>query len=86
MKRALQLLSLFIAVIGITLWLAKGANLGWSKTKVQVKTIDAVTEIEIIEWQKKFVPGLDFLGITLLGAVAIASAALFLSRKTQTKN
>ncbi len=72
MKRALQILAVVLAVATLGLWLAKGANTKFTKNRVQVKTVDPVTEIEQVEWQDQFLPGVDFLG----GGLAVAGALL----------
>ena len=86
MKRALLILAIVLALATVIIWPAKRANPGWTKNKVQVKTVDPVTEIEQIEWQDKFVPGVDVLGVGLLGAAALAGISSFLNRKPKTKN
>ncbi len=84
MKRLLQSLALLVALAAATTWLATGANRGWTKTSVAVKTLDDVTGIEGITYQKKFLPGVDFLGATLGAAAVLAGASLFF-RNTTTK-
>ena len=74
---------LILAVAGI--WLAAGANRGWSKISVPVKRTDEVTGITVDDYQKRFVPGIDFLGAALLGSGILAGAS-FLFRKPQTPN
>ena len=82
--RAFALL-LFVATMA--LWLATGANRGWTKTSVPVKRTDEVTGITVDEYQKRFVPGVDFLGAALLGSVILAGASfLFRNQQTQTSN
>ena len=78
MKRALQILAGVIPLVVVIIWAAKGANTGWTKTKVQSWTVDEITEIRVPEWQEKFVPGLDFLGVGLFSAAALAVAARFI--------
>lgn len=82
MKRPLQILSVGFALAIIVTWAAFGANHGWTKTQVPVKTLDAVTGIEGITYEKKFSPGLDFLGAGLLGAGVLAGALLFVRSKS----
>jgi hypothetical protein len=65
-------------------WLSLGANRGWTRTLVAVKTVDEVTGIEGITYRKQFVPGLDLLAGALLGAGVLAGASLFF-RNQQTK-
>ena len=77
MKKALQILAMLVVLAAGIIWLATGANRGWTKTSVPVKTLDEVTGIEGITYQKKFLPGVDFLGAAFGGAVVIAGASLF---------
>jgi len=85
MKRALQILALVVALGVPAVWLATGANRGWTKTSVPVKTLDEVTGIEGISYQKKFLPGVDFLGAGFGGAALLAGASLFF-RKIKINN
>jgi hypothetical protein len=61
-----------VALVATGWWLGTGANRGWTKTSVPVKTLDEVTGIEGIAYQRRFVPGLDFLGASWVGAGALA--------------
>jgi hypothetical protein len=85
MKRALQILAVVVFLATVGTWLGTGANRGWTKTSVPVKTLDDVTGIEGISYQKKFLPGVDFLGAGALGAVALGGASLFFRKQTKTK-
>jgi hypothetical protein len=80
MKKILQLLALLLVLGAIVTWLATGANRGWTKTSVPVKSLDEVTGIEGITYEKKFLPGVDFLGATL-GAAALLAGTSLLFRK-----
>jgi hypothetical protein len=83
MKRAIQILAAVLAVGIVGLWFAKGANTGWTKNRVQVKTVDPITEIEQVEWQDKFLPGLDFLGGGLITAGALFVGSLFIRKSNK---
>jgi len=87
MKKILRLLALLVWLVAFITWLATGANRGWTKTSELIKTMDEVTGIEGITYQQRFAPGLDFLGVVLLGA-GILTGVSFLFRKhnNQTKN
>ncbi|HYG23089.1 MAG TPA: hypothetical protein VEH04_09925 [Verrucomicrobiae bacterium] len=80
MKNALRILAVLVALAGVSWWAAAGANTGWTKNQVQVRTVDEVTGLDHIQWQKKWVPGLDFLSITL-GSAALLGGVSFLFRK-----
>ena len=84
MKRTLRILALVVAIGAALAWLALGANRGWTRTSVPVKTVDEVTGIEGIQYRNQFVPGVDLLGGALLGAGLLAGASLFF-RNQQTK-
>ena len=81
MKRILQLLAVLVLLADGATWLATGANRGWTKTSVAVKTLDPVTEIEGITYDKKFLPGVDFLGAAALVAGLLAGTSLFFRNK-----
>ena len=83
MKRILQRMAVLVLLAAGATWLATGANRGWTKTSVVVKTLDPVTEIEGISYQKKFLPGLDFLGGSALLAGLLGGTSLFFRKKNQ---
>jgi hypothetical protein len=75
MRRALRIFTLILVLAAAACWLAAGANLGWTKTSVPLKTVDEVTGLDHIEWQRRFVPGIDFLAATLVAAIVLAGAS-----------
>jgi hypothetical protein len=81
-SRVLPAAALIILVAALVFWVLQGANRGWTKTSVPMKTLDEVTGIEGITYHKRFVPGVDFLGAAFLGSAALAGASL-LFRKRQ---
>ena len=83
MKRTFKILALVVVLGAVGTWLVTGANRAWTKTEVQVKTLDEVTGIEGISYQKKFQPGVDFLGAAFGGAALLAGVSLFF-RKPKT--
>ena len=87
MKKILRRLALLVLLVAFVAWLATGANRGWTKTSEPVKTMDEVTGIEGITYQKHFAPGLDFLGAALVGAGSLTGISiLFRKKPNQTKN
>ena len=83
MNRLIRLAALVVALAGLGLWLAAGAHRSWTKTSVPKTTVDPVTGIEGINYERHFVPGVDFLGATLLGAGALAVVSLLIPSKKQ---
>ena len=83
MKRSLRIIAMVLVVGAIAFWAAAGANRGWTKTRVPKKIVDEVTGLEGVQWQDKFVPGVDFLGAALLGAGVLAGVSLFVPAKSK---
>ena len=67
----------------IAFWAAAGANRGWTKTRVPIKVMDTVTGLEGIQWQDKFVPGVDFLAAAMLGAGLLAGVSFLVPTKSK---
>jgi hypothetical protein len=86
MKRSLRLLAAALAALALVGWLALGANRGWTRTSIPVKTTDPVTGIEGIEYQKRFVPGLELLGVSLLGAGLLTGVSFLFRNQQPTQN
>lgn len=85
MKRILRLLAILILLAALAVWAATGANRGWTKTSVPVKTLDEVTGIEGVSYKSKFVPGADFLAAAVLSAIFLAGVSiLFRDKRTGT--
>ena len=80
MRTLLRAVALVIAAGVVAFWFFTGMNRGWTKTSVAHKEKDPVTEIEVDRYEKKFVPGVDFLAAGLALA-ALAGGSSFLFRK-----
>lgn len=82
MKTTLQIVAVIIVAAASLIWLAQGANRGWTKTTVPVTMVDEVTGIEGIAYERRFVPGVDFLGGAWLAGAVLAGASLLFRKKT----
>ena len=83
-KKLVRTFALILCLAATALWLATGANRGWTKTSVPVRRTDEVTGITVDDYQKRFVPGVDFLGAALLGSGILAGISfLFRSEQNQ---
>lgn len=85
MRRLFQFLSLAVMAAALMLWVNTGANRGWTKTSVETKFVDEVTGIEAHQYQKRFVPGVDFLGVAFAGALVLAGVSFFVNNRKQPK-
>jgi hypothetical protein len=84
MKKLLRVLAAALLIAAVVVWAATGASRGWTKTSVPRKTLDAVTGIEGVAYEPRFVPGLDFLAAAAIAAAALAGAS-FLVRSRNAK-
>ena len=73
--------ALGLLAAGVAGWWVAGANRGWTKTSVPVKTTDEVTGLEGIAYQKRFLPGVDFLAVVVGAAGALAGVSFLSWRK-----
>jgi hypothetical protein len=80
MRQTLQILAPSVALISVGLWLALGANRGWTKTRVPIKTVEEVTGIESVSYEQRFVPGVEFLGAALFLALLLGGCSLLVRR------
>ena len=79
MRNLLRFVALAVALVTVALWFFGGPNRGWTKTSVPVPEVDPVLG-SYERWEKRFVPGVDFLAAGLLGAAGLGGAS-FLFRK-----
>ena len=70
-----------LALFTFCFWAAKGYNRGWTKNQVPVNQVDPVTELPFVTYEKRFVPGLDYLGGGIFVGVVVF-AATFLGRRS----
>jgi len=86
LKRSLWTLALALAGVASLSWLVLGAHRGWTRTSVPVKIVDEITGIQGIEYRKRFVPGVDFLGAALLGAGILAGLSMLVPKPPTQSN
>ena len=83
MRRAFRVLGVVTAVVVVAVWVASGANRGWTKTTTSEMLKDPVTEIEYPRpRQTIFSPGVEVLGSGLALAVVFVIASFFNKPKT----
>jgi hypothetical protein len=83
-KTVLRAVAAILILAAAGIWFAAGANRGWTKTSVPVKRTDEITGITVDDFQKRFVPGVDFLGAALLGScILVGVSFLFHAKQPQ---
>jgi hypothetical protein len=83
-KKVFRAAAVLLFLAALVSWLGTGAHWGWTKTSVPVQRTDEVTGITVDDYQKRFVPGIDFLGAAFLGSAILAGVSLLIrSRQPQ---
>ena len=75
------MVAVILAAGSIIFWAAAGANRGWTKNKVPIRTMDEVTGIEGTTYKDQYIPGVDFLAEVLFGAGVLTGASFFFRTK-----
>ena len=80
-KRLIRIVALLLLLTAVIAWAGAGANRGWTKTSVPVKTMDEITGIEAITYEKRFVPGVDFLAGAVVISLGLFGVSMLFQRK-----
>ncbi|MBC8011640.1 MAG: hypothetical protein H7067_16265 [Burkholderiales bacterium] len=70
-----------IALFVFCFWAAKGYNRGWTKTQVRIDKYDEITDLTYPTYEKRFVPGVDYLGGGITFGLLVF-AATFVGRRS----
>jgi len=81
MRTSLRLAALAVIVMSTALWFFAGPNLGWTKTSVPRLEKDKLIRQDDQGREKRFVPGIDFLGAALIAAGALLAGASLCRKK-----
>lgn len=86
LRFGLRLAAALVLVGAAGFWALKGANVGWNKDQVPVKQTDEVTGIEFVTYEKRFVPGFEFMGLSAGLAAGLFAVSFLVQRKTSQPN
>src|SRR4029077_2936783 len=81
LRTLLRFAAMILVTAAFSFWLARGANRGWTKTSVSIRTLDPVLGFEGITYEQRFVPGVEFLATAALGAAILGGSSLLVGRK-----
>lgn len=85
-RAGLRMLAVGALVATLGFWAAKGAHTGWTQNQVPMKQTDEVTGIEYVTYEKRYVPGVDFLGLGGSLAAGLFVVSFLVQRKTTTSS
>jgi len=81
MRTSLRLAALAVIVTSTALWFFAGPNLGWTKTSVPRLEKDEVAKQDDQGREKRFVPGIDFLGAAVFASSALLAGSCLCRKK-----
>ncbi len=81
MRCSLRLLAVLVFTASVAWWIAAGARVGWWQTRVAVERVDEITGLTVVDWQERFVPGIETPSVGLLVVAATFGLTFFLRRK-----
>lgn len=81
MRTALRALALVLFIGAMAYWAFEGANRGWTKTSVPKTIHDEVTGLDGVTYEKKFVPGVDFLAVMIAISAALVGVSFLFRTK-----
>jgi len=76
MRNAVRAFALLVLLGTGMFWFSLGGTLGWTKTSVEVITVDPITEIEAVSYEDRLVPGVEVLAVGVGAAVFLFAATL----------
>ena len=86
MRCFLRLFALLIVLAAVAWWATAGARRGWWQTRVGVERTDEITGLTVVEWQERFVPGIETPVAGLLLGGGLFGATLLFRRRKSTNN
>jgi hypothetical protein len=85
-RMALRVVAAALLLATLGFWAAKGAHTGWTQNQVPMKQTDEVTGIEFVTYEKRYVPGVDFLGLGAGLAAGFFAVSFLVQRKSTTSS
>jgi hypothetical protein len=79
--RVLRLVGVIVLLATLAFWATAGAHRGWTQNRVPVSKTDAVTGLTYVEYEDRFVPGVDVLAAGAGLGLVVALSSLFLRRR-----
>jgi hypothetical protein len=81
LHRALQISGVVLALGSSIFWLSTGAHTGFTKHRVEIEKVDPITMIEYVDYEERFVMGVEYLSGGLVLGFALIALSIFLKRK-----
>lgn len=81
-RRGLRWLGILGVVATVGFWLKTGAHTGFSKNRVEVPKVDPVTQIEYVDYEDRFVMGVEYLAAGTVAGLGLFGLSFAFARKS----
>jgi len=81
LSKALFVPGALFLVTSAAIWLKTGAHTGFSKNRVEIQMVDPITQIEYVEYEERFIMGIEYLAAGFFAGLACIAAGFFLGRR-----
>ena len=58
-----RIVALVLILVSTALWFSTGSHIGFSKDRVEIPQLDPITQIEYVDYEERFVMGVEFLAL-----------------------
>ena len=62
-RLVLRILAFVLVLVSTALWFSTGSHTGFSKDRVEIPKLDPITQIEYVDYEERFVMGVEFLAL-----------------------
>ena len=77
-RLVLRILALVLILVSSALWVSTGSHIGFSKDRVEIPQVDPITQIEYVDYEERFVMGVEFLALACgLGVISFGLSFAF---------
>ncbi|MFT5836679.1 MAG: hypothetical protein ACI9ZV_000175 [Candidatus Azotimanducaceae bacterium] len=81
LRPILRILALLIIVGSMLFWISTGSHTGFSKNRVEIPQIDPITQIEYIDYEERFVMGVEYLSLAYGAAISCFALSFAFGRR-----
>ena len=58
-----RILALVLILVSTAFWISTGSHTVFSKDRVEIPQVDPITQIEYVDYEERFVMGVEFLAL-----------------------
>lgn len=81
-----KILALLLVVGSTAFWVSTGSHTGFSKNRVEIPQVDPITQIEYVDYEERFVMGVEYLALAYGAALASFGLSFAFGRQPKLSN